>query len=71
MTGRPWTVRLVLLTMMLSLLTSGVGWIEPALAAGPRFDPPLLPGLDIWRALEVQACLNPVFVAGPCFWAMW
>ncbi|MBV7393660.1 hypothetical protein [Mameliella sediminis] len=51
-------------------LSAGLGWHEPALAAGPRFDPPLLPGLDIAAAQNVRECVAPLFMPRFCGWWM-
>ncbi len=61
----------VLLLAGVMMLVSGVGWQEPALAAGPRFDPPLLPGLDVVRAQEIRDCFAPVFLPRSCGWWVW
>lgn len=61
----------VLLLAGILMLVGGVGWQEPALAAGPRFDPPLLPGLDVWSALDVRRCVTPLFLPQNCGWWMW
>jgi hypothetical protein len=53
------------------MLASGVGWNEPALAAGPRFDPPLLPGLDQSYIQSVMACLNWLGVYQHCSFFRW
>ena len=50
------------------MVVSGVGWQEPALAAGPRFDPPLLPGLDVEQAQAIRDCLTPVWMSRGCYW---
>lgn len=55
---KPWIGRLILGVMVLSLLTSGVGWNEPALAMGPKFDPPLLPGLDLGQIEDTLRCIG-------------
>ncbi len=58
----------VLLLAGVMMLVSGVGWQEPALAAGPRFDPPLLPGLDVLGVVEIRDCLTPVLMPRNCGW---
>lgn len=70
---RGWGAKLVLALMGLSfagVLLIGLGAGEPALAAGPRFDPPLLPGLDVVRAQEIRDCVTPLFMPKNCGWWM-
>lgn len=61
----------LLLLAGILMLVSGVGWQEPALAAGPRFDPPLLPGLDVEQALDIRDCVDPVWLPRGCYWLLW
>jgi hypothetical protein len=68
---KAWIIRGILILSGAAMIVSGVGWQEPALAAGPRFDPPLLPGLDIWQIEDLLNCITAWGTFGHCNLFLW
>ncbi|WP_323769981.1 hypothetical protein [Antarctobacter sp.] len=54
------------------MLVGGVGLQEPALAAGPQYDPTFLYGIDVETAMRVRDCEPSLFGTRLCnLWGMW
>ncbi|SNR96782.1 hypothetical protein [Antarctobacter heliothermus] len=54
------------------MLVGGVGLQEPALAAGPLYDPTLIHGIDVEMAMQVRDCEPSLFATRHCnLWGHW
>lgn len=55
-----------------SLVLTGIGWQEPALAAGPQYDPTFIHGIDLHSAQQVRDCEPSLLVRRVCMhWHLW
>ena len=64
-----WGAKTVLAVMGMSLAVTGVGWNEPALAAGPDLYPIPIPGLDVQAVMDLIDCFSPFgHPQMNCFW---
>lgn len=67
-----WVKGAVLGLAAVSLVVTGVGWQEPALAAGPLYDPTLLYGIDVDASMRARDCEPSLFAKQRCsLWGHW
>jgi len=67
---RIWITRGILMLALSAMVISSMISNEPALGPGPRFDPPLLPGLDITLIGQILECMQGGFVMRHCSFFM-